>query len=73
MPTIVAVFPPSLKPQINGRTDLTYSEMMAYDLEYVDNHPLWRDVPHHQWDDWRWQSQNAVRSVRQLREFFLRP
>jgi lysine 2,3-aminomutase len=31
-------------------------------------HPLWRDVPDHQWDDWRWQSQNAIRSVRQLRD-----
>jgi len=31
-------------------------------------HPLWRDVPVHLWDDWRWQSQNAVRSVRQLRD-----
>src|ERR1700761_1940576 len=31
-------------------------------------HPLWRDVPDHHWDDWRWQSQNAVRSVRQLRD-----
>jgi lysine 2,3-aminomutase len=31
-------------------------------------HPLWRDVPARQWDDWRWQSQNAIRSVRQLRE-----
>lgn len=30
--------------QINGRTDLTYSEMMAYDLDYVDRHPFWRDV-----------------------------
>lgn len=29
--------------------------------------PLWRDVPLKQWNDWRWQSQNAVRSVRQLR------
>jgi lysine 2,3-aminomutase len=31
-------------------------------------HPLWRDVPDHLWNDWRWQSQNAIRSVRQLRE-----
>ena len=31
-------------------------------------HPLWRNVPDHQWDDWRWQSQNAIRSVRQLRD-----
>src|SRR5216684_3793781 len=30
-------------------------------------HLLWRDVPDKQWDDWRWQSQNAIRSVRQLR------
>src|SRR5438046_1478558 len=31
-------------------------------------HPLWRDVPDHQWNDWRWQSQNAIRSVRQIRD-----
>jgi lysine 2,3-aminomutase len=31
-------------------------------------HPLWRDVPDHQWNDWRWQTQNAIRSIRQLRE-----
>jgi lipopolysaccharide/colanic/teichoic acid biosynthesis glycosyltransferase len=30
--------------QINGRTDLTYREMMAYDLAYVDYHPFSRDV-----------------------------
>jgi lysine 2,3-aminomutase len=30
-------------------------------------HSLWEAVPDHQWDDWRWQSQNAIRSVRQLR------
>src|SRR5438034_4697485 len=31
-------------------------------------HSLWRDVPDRQWNDWRWQSQNAIRSVRQLRD-----
>lgn len=31
-------------------------------------HPMWRNVSAKQWDDWRWQSQNAIRSVRQLRE-----
>src|SRR5438876_4641621 len=31
-------------------------------------HPLWRHVADHQWNDWRWQSQNAIRSVRQLRD-----
>jgi lysine 2,3-aminomutase len=30
-------------------------------------HPLWADVSDEQWNDWRWQSQNAIRSVRQLR------
>jgi lysine 2,3-aminomutase len=30
-------------------------------------HPIWKDVPDHQWDDWKWQQQNAIRSVRQLR------
>jgi len=31
-------------------------------------HPLWRRVPDKHWNDWRWQSQNAIRSVRQLRD-----
>ena len=31
-------------------------------------HPLWRGVPAKNWNDWRWQSQNAIRSVRQLRD-----
>ena len=31
-------------------------------------HSLWRDVPDRHWNDWRWQSQNAIRSVRQLRD-----
>jgi len=31
-------------------------------------HPLWRNVPPRKWDDWHWQSQNAIRSVRQLRD-----
>ncbi|MFL5329064.1 MAG: KamA family radical SAM protein [Gemmataceae bacterium] len=31
-------------------------------------HPVWQDVSDHQWEDWRWQSQNAIRSVRQLRD-----
>src|SRR5262249_27307630 len=30
-------------------------------------HPQWREVPDHLWNDWRWPSQNAIRSVRQLR------
>src|SRR3954453_8715705 len=31
-------------------------------------HPLWRKVPKKDWNDWRWQSQHAIRSVRQLRD-----
>jgi lipopolysaccharide/colanic/teichoic acid biosynthesis glycosyltransferase len=30
--------------QINGRSDLTYSQMMAYDLHYVDHHPFRQDL-----------------------------
>ena len=55
-PELVAQYRPewrkrhSVKPgitglaQVNGRTDLTYREMMAYDLDYVENHPFSRDV-----------------------------
>ncbi len=32
-------------------------------------HPTWRDVPADQWDDWRWQMQNAIRTTSQLAEF----
>ena len=32
--------------------------------------PKWRDVPDEQWGDWRWQSQNAIRTTAQLAEFF---
>jgi lysine 2,3-aminomutase len=31
-------------------------------------HPLWHTIPDHLWNDWRWQSQHAIRSVRQLRD-----
>jgi lysine 2,3-aminomutase len=33
-------------------------------------HPKWQDVPQEQWDDWRWQMQNAIRTTSQLAEFF---
>jgi lysine 2,3-aminomutase len=29
-------------------------------------HPVWADVPDSDWNDWRWQSQHAVRHPRQL-------
>src|ERR1700744_4421623 len=32
-------------------------------------HPKWKDVPAPQWDDWRWQMQNAIRTTSQLAEF----
>lgn len=31
--------------------------------------PCWKDVPDELWNDWRWQSQNAIRTTRQLRHF----
>ena len=55
-PELVAQYRPewrrrhSVKPgitglaQVNGRASLTYAEMMAYDLDYVDRHPFSRDV-----------------------------
>lgn len=30
-------------------------------------HPVWKDVADDLWNDWRWQTQNSIRSVRQLR------
>ncbi|MPZ22590.1 MAG: sugar transferase [Dehalococcoidia bacterium] len=30
--------------QVSGRRELTYGETLRYDLEYVDSHPLWRDI-----------------------------
>ncbi len=38
------------------------------DLPSAPRHPQWHDVPTHLWDDWRWQNQHAIRTVRQLRE-----
>ena len=34
-------------------------------------HPIWQAVPDHLWNDWRWQSQNAIRSVDQLTQLLL--
>lgn len=31
-------------------------------------HPTWAQVPDHQWNDWRWQSQNSIKTARQLRD-----
>jgi lipopolysaccharide/colanic/teichoic acid biosynthesis glycosyltransferase len=56
IPELVMQYPPEyharhdVKPgitglaQINGRANLTYDETMRYDLEYVSNHSLVRDV-----------------------------
>jgi hypothetical protein len=30
--------------------------------------PIWQNVPDDQWQDWRWQSQHAIRSARQIRD-----
>ena len=61
--------------ELESRTSLAYPPVPqtvgAFDDDEPPSqrrrHPTWIDVPDHQWDDWRWQSQNAVRSVRQLR------
>jgi len=36
-------------------------------------HPHWKDVPRSQWEDWRWQMQNAVRTTSQLVELLPHP
>ena len=30
--------------QVNGRSNLTYQQMMAYDLDYADRHSFSRDL-----------------------------
>lgn len=56
IPELVCQYPPeyhrrhAVKPgitglaQINGRADLTYEETIQYDLDYVNNHSLARDL-----------------------------
>ncbi len=56
IPEIVAQYPPEYHrrhdvlpgiaglAQVNGRSDLTYDETATYDLDYVDNHSVLRDV-----------------------------
>src|SRR4051812_45388643 len=52
-------------------TSLLIPQVSGFDDEEPPSssrrHPLWADVAEEQWNDWRWQSQNAIRSVRQLR------
>jgi lysine 2,3-aminomutase len=58
-----------------ARTSLEPTPGPHTSLDYADDeppstprrHPAWADVPQRQWDDWKWQMSNAVRSVRQLR------
>src|SRR5438105_1290259 len=56
----------------NGHNHARQHDCCSFDDEEPPaksrRHPLWRKVSKKQWDDWRWQSQNAIRSVRQLRD-----
>src|ERR1051325_10935504 len=59
--------------RLNGHHDhAPHAKEIGYDDEEPPSkprrHPLWRKVPEKKWNDWRWQSQNAIRSVRQLRD-----
>ncbi|MCS7016790.1 MAG: KamA family radical SAM protein [Gemmatales bacterium] len=49
------------------------SEKLPSEEEEPPSHsrrwPVWRDVSDDLWDDWRWQSQHAVRTVRQLAQY----
>jgi len=61
--------------EFESRTPLLTEQSSTTPGSYDDENPpglprrheLWHDVPDHQWDDYRWQTQNSVRSVRQLR------
>src|SRR5262245_1724051 len=37
-------------------------------LSRTSRHPAWANVSEHDWADWRWQAQNAVRNPKQLVE-----
>lgn len=41
--------------------------MSKYPFEPVQRPPIWRDVPDVLWNDWRWQQQNRIRTLEQLR------
>ena len=42
------------------------SRLQIANLSSSVRHPLWADIPESDWNDWRWQSQNAIRSPKQL-------
>lgn len=46
--------------------------LVAYDEEEPPSrprrHPFWKDIPDDKWNDWRWQSQHAIKTTRQLTE-----
>ena len=53
---------PAVVPAVNG-----FEDKEPPSRSQSKRLPLWENVPAHQWDDWRWQTQNSIRSVRQLR------
>lgn len=46
--------------------------LVAYDDEEPPSRPrrhsFWQNIPDDKWEDWRWQSQNAIKTVHQLKE-----
>jgi lysine 2,3-aminomutase len=46
--------------------------LVAYDDDEPPSrprrHPLWQNVSDEQWTDWRWQSQNAIKTTHQLKD-----
>jgi lysine 2,3-aminomutase len=59
---------PVLKPHENGTTESDEPPNSDEPPSPSPRHPTWHDVPDHLWNDWRWQSQNAIRTVGQLTE-----
>ncbi|HSQ56476.1 MAG TPA: KamA family radical SAM protein [Gemmata sp.] len=63
------MFEPDAHPLLSPETPLTGGFEDDEHPSQPRRHPIWESVPDSQWDDWRWQTHNSLRSVRQLRNF----
>ena len=62
-----AAVEPPLSPPSLGQVNPTSSTFDDDPPSVSRRHSTWAEVPQYQWDDWKWQQQNAIRSVGQLR------
>lgn len=59
------------EPQSARSSSASSDRLCGYDDDHAPGlprrHPIWQAVPDEQWNDWRWQTHNSIRSVRQFR------